>query len=74
MTRVTHDTGIECHPASSDARPRRVRRYRACVQLLLRHVPGIERSLAEQGDRFSLDGWQSMQLRFQAFQQQDAGR
>jgi hypothetical protein len=47
-------------------------RYRAGVQLLLQHVPGIERSLAELGDHFSLDGWDSMQLRFQAFQQQDA--
>ncbi len=48
------------------------RRYRDCVQQLLHHIPGIERTLASQGDRVPLEGWQSMQLRFQAFQQQDA--
>jgi hypothetical protein len=48
------------------------RRYRDCVQLLLHEVPGIERTLAEQGERVRLDGWQSMQFRFQAFEQQDA--
>lgn len=48
------------------------RRYYDCVQLLIDQVPGIEQALVEQGERVSLDGWQSMQLRYQAFQQQDA--
>jgi len=35
-------------------------------------MPGIQRALAAQGDRVALDGWPSMQVRFQAFEQQDA--
>ncbi len=48
------------------------RRYRDCVQLLMDQVPGIEQALVDQGEQVSLDGWQSMQLRYQAFQQQGA--
>jgi len=67
MTTIT-TSSLPASPLDRDV----FRRYRDCVQQLLRHVPGIERALASQGDRVPLDGWQSMQLRFQAFQQQDA--
>ncbi|MCH5372523.1 MAG: hypothetical protein JJ992_00985 [Planctomycetes bacterium] len=47
-------------------------RYRECVGQLLRNIPSIQRALESQGDQLPLEGWQSMQLRFQAFEQQDA--
>lgn len=47
-------------------------RYRQCVSLLLEHIPQMAEALAAQGEAVPLEGWQSMLVRFRAFEQQDA--
>ncbi len=47
-------------------------RYRRCVAQLLEHIPPIADVLARYGDTLPLDGWDSMCVRFQSFEQQAA--